>query len=179
MGNSRRELFLADLSSLERAGLSSSWGGFLEEAASYCLENQGHNHRVYMTVVGDVGDNCIVVRRAINEPAQKSWQDLQEATEYGAYGVAILLILEFTEYTIVERSCKGTGFDYWVGINNSMLFQKRARLEVSGILNGSDSAITYRLRQKIEQVNRIRHALPAFIIIVEFGTPKSRIKRNG
>ncbi len=170
---------MADLSSLERAGLSKSWGVFLEEAASYCLENQGHNHRIHMAVDGDVGDNCMVVRRAINESAQKSWQDLQEATEYGAYGIAILLIFKFTEYTSIERSCKGPGFDYWVGINNSMLFQKQARLEVSGILNGSDSAITYRLGQKIEQVNRIRHALPAFVIIVEFGKPKSKIKRNG
>jgi hypothetical protein len=61
---------------------------------------------------------------------------MQEASEYGAYGVAITLALELTETAQVERSAKGTGIDYWLGDGRDErgIFQRTARLEVSGIL---------------------------------------------
>lgn len=179
MGNSIRELLISNPSALEGSGLSQSWCGFLVDAISYCLATQGHDLSVEMCIYGDITENCILMRAPLDELAQRSWADLQEATEYGAYGIAILLILEYTNHTGVERSCKGTGFDYWLGMENSLLFQRRARLEVSGILKGSSSAIDYRLEQKIEQISCGDYSLPSFIVIVEFSSPRSKVRKNG
>jgi hypothetical protein len=51
-------------------------------------------------------------------------------------------VLELTDYTIVERACKGTGFDYWLGDEDDDLFQWKARLEISGILKGTKKRST-------------------------------------
>ena len=64
-------------------------------------------------------------------------------------------------------------FDYWLGDRDSLLFQKKARLEVSGIFKGDDSVIRKRYALKNEQTSKSDSLLlPAYISIVEFGTPK-------
>ena len=47
----------------------------------------------------------------------------------------------------MERSAKGTGIDYWLGVGKDQrgVFQASARLEVSGILKGNESKINARL----------------------------------
>ena len=94
-----------------------------------------------------------------------------------AYGVAILLILQLTTLTVIERSRKGTGFDYWLGSQDSttmLPFQRMARLEVSGIRKGNRSQIKARVKQKTEQTGvSDAEGLPAYIIVVEFSRPIS------
>jgi hypothetical protein len=93
--------------------------------------------------------------------------------------VAILLVDSLTEYHIVERSFKGTGFDYWLGPKKSRLFQKAARLEVSGIREGSTNAIDKRIREKVAQTKQSDVLnLPAFVVVVEFGTPTATMVRR-
>ena len=72
---------------------------------------------------------------------RRTHNDLQDATEAGACGLAILLVQLFVGYTVVERSVKGTGFDYWLGSENDALFQNKARLEASGILRGDQNGV--------------------------------------
>ena len=114
------------------------------------------------------------------EQMRRCWADLEVATEHGAYGIAALLIPVLTNLTIVQRSRKGTGFDFWLGPMSAdeVLFQKKARLEVSGIRKGSESQIKARLRQKKEQTKRSDGVLQAYIVIVEFGEPQSRVVRR-
>ena len=72
---------------------------------------------------------------------------MQEATEWGACGVAILVVNQVTGKVVIERSKKGTGFDYWLGDNDdgdSLPFANSARLEVSGILTGTKAQIASR-----------------------------------
>ncbi|MEG3845987.1 hypothetical protein QT971_01810 [Microcoleus sp. herbarium19] len=79
-------------------------------------------------------------------------------------------------FTVIERSRKGTGFDYWLGIQDStatLPFQRMARLEVSGIRQGNRSQINARVKQKIEQTRASdAQGLPAYIIVVEFARPE-------
>ena len=49
------------------------------------------------------------------KPCNSAYRDLQEATEMGACGIAIVIARELIGYSIIERSVKGTGFDYWLG----------------------------------------------------------------
>lgn len=107
-----------------------------------------------------------------NDQARREWADPEEATEHGAVGIAILLVDRLTDYHIVQRSFKGTGFDYWLGPKNSRAFQGTARLEVSGIRSGEKAEVEKRVSQKCAQTKRSDNlGLPAFVVIVEFGTP--------
>jgi hypothetical protein len=109
---------------------------------------------------------------------RRTWNDLEEAVEHGAYGLAALIIAEHTHLEVVERSRKGTGFDYWLGQKGEgggALFQHAARMEVSGIQHGDDKTIEARVRKKLEQTTRTDGTLPAFIVVIEFSTPRVQV----
>jgi hypothetical protein len=91
--------------------------------------------------------------------------------------MAALLVAAHTELEVVERSRKGTGFDYWLGPKgeNSDLFQRTARMEVSGIGSGGAGTVSAREKEKMKQTSVSDGALPAYIVIVEFGTPRARV----
>ena len=91
-----------------------------------------------------------------------------------------MLAINETEYTIIERSCKGDGFDYWLGKKDDGLFNHAARLEISGILQESaTNTVEKRLKIKIKQTEQSDESrLPAYISIVEFGKPKAIFKKK-
>ena len=113
----------------------------------------------------------------VTDQIRRTWGDLEEAVEHGAYGMAALLVAEHTEYEVVERSRKGKGFDYWLGPKgeDSGLFQRTARLEVSGIGRGDESAVAARVKKKLKQISVSDGTLPGYIVIVEFGSPRARV----
>lgn len=100
---------------------------------------------------------------------------LDELTFRFVTKVSALLAFETTEYTIVERSSKGTGFDYMLGDKNDTLFIPKARLEISGIKTETESnSIEKRFKQKALQTDiSDKSGLPAYISIIEFSTPKA------
>ena len=114
-------------------GISPPLGKALAEAGGVCLESQGHAVGVVLSVRG-YSDNVYPLNwPPITEQSQRSWNDPEVATEHGAVGVAVLLILKETGYTVIESSRKGTGFDYWLGDETDALpMNSKARLEVSG-----------------------------------------------
>jgi hypothetical protein len=114
-----------------------------------------------------------VSRLEITLQMQSSWADIQEATEYGAAGLAILLVCPLVGLTVVQRSAKGTGVDYWLGEQeDDYPFTNKARLEVSGILSGTASDRARRMREKQLQTASSHHSqVPAYIVIVEFSEP--------
>jgi hypothetical protein len=124
-------------------GISVVYGSFLAEAASHCLNFNDHLNPVVVQVTGDVCMPRNLKWCDAREWNERTWADLQEATEYGAYGVAIIVALTLTQLPRVERSAKGTGVDYWVGDGGDRrgIFQRSARLEVSGILKGDKTKI--------------------------------------
>jgi hypothetical protein len=133
-----------------------------------------------MAVKGDFQSELSIQWIPLIDPAQvrRTWGDPEVATEHGAYALAALLVVVLTPWTIVERSRKGTGFDYWLGPKGSPgeLFQGKARLEVSGIRSGSLRDVERRVGQKRQQVNRsARSGVPAVVAVVEFGVPGSHV----
>jgi hypothetical protein len=59
--------------------------------------------------------------------------------------------------------------------NLDTLFQRKARLEVSGIRKGSESIIQSRVKMKLEQISPSDTLSPGYVCVVEFGTPRTRI----
>jgi hypothetical protein len=167
---------LATLAEGAMPGLSSAYGTQLAQAAAVCLEQREHRSGVTFHLAGMKAEQFLMEWPAIDDQARRSHNDLQEATERGAYGIAILIVCELTGMVVVERSAKGLGFDYWLGNegeddDSDELFARKARLEVSGIFSGSRSQVQARVRQKREQVRPSDHLAPGYVAVVEFGTP--------
>jgi hypothetical protein len=159
-----------------RLGISAVYGAFLAEAASHCLQCNHHEDPVFLYITGDVCMACNLKWSEVTERNAGTWADLQEATEYGAYGLAIIVALPLTDTRRVERSPRGTGVDYWVGDGKDQrgIFQRSARLEVSGILKGDKTKIAARLDKKLAQTERSDNTgLPVYVAIVEFGSPEA------
>ena len=166
-------------------GITSALGKCFAEAASVCLADRKHVPGVRLLVCGDFQQFFVMEWDHPTQQMIKAHADPEVATEFGACGIAVLLIQELTDYTVVERSRKGTGFDYWLGPRDSardpdgILFQGKARLEVSGIRQGDESTIKYRVRQKINQTKRSDgRNLAAYIVVVEFGAPQSEVVKR-
>jgi hypothetical protein len=161
--------------------ITSDFGGVLAETGAICFESVNHKNGVELDVSvssedGSFEVKCPVYWQEVTDQMRSCYGDLEYTTEHGAYGVAILLILNLTDYAIVERSRKGTGFDYWLGRKDDVLFQKSARLEVSGIRNGDIDAVRARVNAKLNQVKRSDDlGIPAFIVVVEFSNPLSQV----
>jgi len=163
--------------------ISRAIGIYLAEGAAYCLESNGHKSGVRIKI--NNGDNQKAILywlSVVDEQTQRSWNDTQEATEYGATAIALVLLKCLTKYTVIERSFKGTGFDYWLGTGeydeNLLPFeQRKARLEISGIWKESKgNTIKKRMKLKKKQVANVNYAdVPIVIIVVEFGTPKAKL----
>lgn len=178
------DLTLSDLGS-GTPGITPALGEALAEAACVCLDDQDHENKTPFRVGGAFDEVFELVWETPTDQTKRSWNDPEVSTEYGAYGLATLLVLSLTHLTVVERSRKGTGFDYWLGDEqeSGTLFQRLARLEVSGIRRGSHAKIRARVEAKVEQTKQSDEehpALTAYVIVVEFGRPCSQVvKRNG
>lgn len=163
------------LGSGEIPAVSSKLGNSLAEAAAICLEHNRHTSGVTMTSLNGRVPAVPIVWPQVTDQAHRSWRDLERATEDGAMGLGVLLIERFTEYTCIERAPKGNGNDWWLASKESLdsefPFQKAARLENSGILNGTDADIQRRKRQKVERINAYSNRTPAEVVIIEFGRP--------
>lgn len=156
-------------------GITPEWGAFMAQAATVCLRERGHRSGVALCVDGAAVFAFVLRFPRWNHQMRRAFGDEQEATEYGACGIAILAVKAMTGYTVVRRSWKGTGFDYWLGHDGDPLFQAKARLEVSGIRNGSDHDVSARTAQKLAQLDSTAIRLPGYVAVVEFGTPRARV----
>lgn len=176
MRTAQKPLNLASLSN-GMPGLTPAGGTVLAEAAAVCLENRSHAQGVLLAVKGEKEADYPLMWVAVDEQQRRCHNDLQEATERGASGIAILLLEEMTGMTVLNRSMKRTGFDYWIGKpgDDSLLFQGKTRLEVSGILQGTHGAVATRVKKKLAQVKPTDKQAPAFVAVVEFGSPKSEV----
>lgn len=158
-------------------GVTPGIGGALAEAAIVCLTSCSHRPGVGLRLSGRLSITCPVDWTPPVGPVVANWADDDEATEYGACGIALRLVHVELGLELAQRSRKGTGFDYWLAPSGtgSGLFQGMTRLEVSGIRHGTTSAVNARLKRKIEQVSSHQSALPSAIVVVEFSTPRSKV----
>ena len=157
-------------------GIEPASAHYFYNACMVCLHLSNHSSNVLMELMGD--NNCTIQLQwdnYFNEQIERSFKDIDEATEFGAICITAMLVIEFTGYTIIERSKKTTGFDYYLGNPNNRPFEKSARLEISGIFKESENNnIRKRYMKKKSQTNQSDHMrLPAYISIIEFSKPKA------
>lgn len=172
-------LDLDRLAELEAEGLTRAQGAAFAEAAAHCLEEHGHAQGVHLRVDGQVRATFELTWKRLPPNAAAAHRDLTDATEDGAVALAILVARVHLEYEVIQRSRKGSGFDYLLRTVDPGALAPYARLEVSGILKGTERTIASRVRRKVRQVRigRSRYGdTPAFIAVIEFSTPLARIE---
>jgi hypothetical protein len=152
---------------------------FMAECAVAVLNRRRHSPGVKLLLDGDCEDQFELRWEADDENLVASFADTQEATEHAAYAIAILVMSKIVPNCVVERAAKGLGFDFWVGEGQHELpFQGLARLEVSGILRGSNSEINRRVNVKRNQMQVSDGLGKGYVAVIEFGTPVARVEWN-
>lgn len=170
-------LNIGSLSREYRPGITEIIGAYMAEAVAVCLDSENHSNNVCLAVQGSFEGQYSLRYGQVTDRMRRGHNDPEVATENGAYGISILLVDHNTDLTVIERSRKGTGFDYWLGLRSSPgpYFQQKARLEVSGIRHGTDGAVDSRVKTKLEQTRRSDGRLPAYVAVIEFGAPKAKV----
>ena len=88
----------------------------------------------------------------------------------------MLLITQETGYVTIERAAIGTHIDRWLGHeSDAPYFQRKARLENTGILRGNDRDVRNRLQEKMERLRGASSRLPAYVVVVEFSRPLAEV----
>ena len=160
-------------------GLTPSAGQNLADAAAVCFDECGHRGPIRLKVTGWRPREYHVIYPEVTDRKRRTHNDHQEATELGACAVAISVIHDAAGFAVVERSRKGTGFDYWLGDDCPYPFQKKARLEVSGILRGTEGDLERRVNKKCRQTERSDCTrMDAFVAVVEFGHPMAKVVKR-
>jgi hypothetical protein len=155
-------------------GLSQVSGQHLFESCVVCLTRQNHNSAgTTFEIKGDKTiTSTLIWDNIFDDQLDRTWKDQFYATEHGAVCIAILLALKLTDYTIIEKSARKNGFDYWLGEKDDILFQKKARLEISGVFQGTEKDVKKRYNVKVKQTEQSDSLkIPAYIGIVEFSNP--------
>jgi hypothetical protein len=148
----------------------------MAEAAVFCLQKNSHKSeecilKCIKTIKNDSLDFQLNWDK-LDPRVESTYADIEEATEHGAMGLAMLLSIKLTNHTTVKRSMKGLGFDYWIGDQDDNMFQEKARLEVSGIFQGNDSLFKTRIKQKFKQTNvSDSTGFDCFVSVIEFSKP--------
>lgn len=162
-------------------GITQRIGSFLAEASGFCLQLNTHSPGTIISIEGFINQNSkLIWKENTDQQLTNSYADEKEAVEFGACGIAIAIIEKLTSYTVIRRSWIGTGFDYWLGEKDSDLpFDEKARLEISGIMHGSNDDIRHRANIKINQTRQSDNLkLPAIIVITEFSRPASYLVKR-
>lgn len=150
--------------------LTVSIAGTYKEAASVCL----HRHHVSPIEMRLSDKNIeLIAELGWHAPDQKTagaWANVTDATEAGAYGCVIAGLELIRHMFAVRRAETGTGADYYVGPPGAGVddLEDCLRLEVSGVSDGDENAVTKRLKEKIHQAQRGSSSLPAIAGVAGF-----------
>lgn len=155
-------------------GITPAVGAVLVENSTVMLHNAGHESPTPVALYGMLEQTMqLLWNDNFTDQMARSHADMQETTELAAVCVSLAVTQQITGYTVIERSRKGTGFDYLLG-DDMELFLPKARLEVSGIAKESlTNTVEGRFRQKSLQTSVSDETnIPAYISVVEFSNPK-------
>ena len=163
-------------------GITAKVGEYLLEGCVVCLNRKNHQSGITLSISGDFHENVpIRWTLPITKQMERTWANQNEATESGAVCIAVLLVEELTDYTVTEKASQGTGIDFWLGRKDRFatdydLFRRDARLEISGIFDGSQAETMTRFNMKLLQTNQSDDSeRPVFVCVVEFSHPRARL----
>jgi hypothetical protein len=144
------------------------------EAATVCLGRHHSSPQNVLLQDGPADRQSLAEWPTPNERTLAGWSNKDDATEFGAYGLALAAIELTRGVVAVRRAETRTGADYYLGTPDAPAddLEVSLRLEVSGTDEGNDTVIQSRLRQKLEQAAVVTSNLPAIATVVGFAALK-------
>jgi len=168
------EIQLTDISQIPH--LTSALMEISGKSAAVCFQETGYQSKIEHNISGTIKSKMILKWEKLTKEDINSFYDLHEATEWGASAIAFVIIHNFTEYEVIKRSRKGTGFDYYLGNHKSEFYQETAKLEISGILHVTETnSIKSRINEKVKQAERFENELTLFVVVTGFSTKESGV----
>jgi hypothetical protein len=151
-------------------GLSDAVSASYSEAACVCLDRHHAPPAQFQLLDNQNADIANAQWVGTDQRTRNAWANDDDATEAGAYGLALAAVELMRGLVAVRRAETRTGADYYLARPNETLEDLEAslRLEVSGTDKGTASVIQGRLRQKIEQAQKGKSNLPAIASVVGF-----------
>ena len=163
------------LSELEKRhpGVTTAIASTYSEAAAVCLQRH-HSTPTNIHVKHNVELFATAQWQEPDETALRSWANEIDATEAGAYGVALAAVEVVDGLVAYARAETKTGADYYLGPAGSEItdLESSHRFEVSGISLADDTKINTRLRRKVAQAKSGNSNLPAIAAVVAFSSKK-------
>ena len=164
-------------------GLDKDAGANHRKAAMVCLDSQKHASGVACEMKS-LKETTSMLRltwnEAVTQQMKNTWYDRREATEMGAAGLAILVILSQTKFTVLRRmdQDEDTGMDYWLSTRQTAeettenFLLQHARLEVAGRRKASSKTIEELTRDKLKRSRKSDNTGKiAYVVVVEFSKP--------
>jgi hypothetical protein len=168
-------LYLAEIQ--EAVRVSEGKAKKLLETCVWCLLASKHSNGVTL----EINDRDARLPYLLSWPADLDLEAINhsynqdDAIEEGAEAVALLVAIERTDFTAVERASTGTGIDYWLGYKDNPPnnpFERASRLEISGIFKESESnTVQTRIKGKLRQTLPTANTFAVYVIVVEFSKP--------
>jgi hypothetical protein len=144
------------------------------EAVTICLGRHHSSPQKVLLQDGAEDKQSIAEWHAPDKRTQDGWANKDDATEFGAYGLALAAVELTRRMVAVRRAETRTGVDYYLGGPEAPADDLEAsfRLEVSGTDEGNDTVIHSRLREKLDQATAGASNLPAIATVVGFAALK-------
>jgi len=162
------------------SGVTPIFGKFLWETVLFCLQKKGHVSGVILNISGNRKEKIALNWSGLlDNKVTTTYNDETELVEYAATAIAILLILELTDYTVLKRAQKGEKGDYWLGKKDENgIVVLDSLLEISGILQeNKHNRLSKRFKEKEIQIKLSPYkSVSKNIIVVEFSSPKSKVQ---
>ncbi len=163
------------------SGIDSDFGAYTSGCAVFCLTHQGHESGVILEVK-DIENKVIetfkiIWEKELTENSRQSYQDKKDTANHAGMALAILLILQLTDYDDFRRTeSNGVGVDFMLKkVSDDFDFESSARLEVSAILATTPkNTLRTRLNIKIEQSKKSDYmGTDACVIVSDFKKPET------
>ena len=163
--------------------LTNDKASMLKECCVWCLRNCQHPIGVVLQSISYKGSTSYRIlwnEENIDVSHILVAYNSDDAVEFGAEAIALLLVREQTLFTAIRRAVRSTGIDYWLGYKSddpNIIFSKGdARLEISGILEErGTNTVKNRIKKKLLQTVPTDHTFPVYISVVEFTQPKAEM----
>ena len=159
----------------------------MQEAVVMCMEPHGHSSGVSCELRNLdelLAGLRIQWKMSYSERIRRAFGESRNAAEQAGEAIAILVILRFTDFIVIERARIGSGFDFWLSRTDEdydYLFQHEMGLEAKGLSHARyPSDITEAIKGGIAQIanaqkdqkDRDTNAkVPGLIVATDFSRP--------
>ena len=153
-------------------GLTKAIADSYTEAARVCLDRHHEPPSDFSLHKGDRRLAAIAQWGLTDERTRRAWSNETDATEDGAYALALAAVDLMDDMVAVYRAETRTGADYYISPKNTTSdhLEDCLRFEVSGVDRGSEGVVKQRLREKLKQAAKGNSNLPAVAGVVGFKT---------